>query len=134
VTEAAEVSPWGEIVGPCYTAHSLARALGWAESEVAEAATALTVLEVVTNDGVALYPSFQVHEGRLVGGLGAALQVLSTGARSRWTRANRRPLPWHRARRRRAQTITRCQGRARSLAAVRHGEDQLRLEASYALA
>lgn len=89
MTDAEEVNPWASIVGPCYTARSLARALGWAESEVTEAAATLTVLEVVTSDGVVLYPSFQVHRGRLVEGLGAALQVLSTGTRSRWTWAQR---------------------------------------------
>lgn len=85
MTEAEEVNPWAKIVGPCYTADSLARALGWTESDVEEAARSLDVLELVTDDDAVLYPAFQVHEGRLVDGLGAVLRVLSTGTRSTWT-------------------------------------------------
>ena len=79
------VNPWARIIGPCYTVGSLARALGWTESDVKEAADSLDVLELETDDGVMLYPAFQVHEGQLVEGLGATLRVLSTGTRGRWT-------------------------------------------------
>lgn len=78
-------NPWAEIIGPCYTATSLARALGWTESEVSEAAASLMVLELLTDDGVLLYPAFQVCEGRLVPGLTQVLQVLNTGTKGRWT-------------------------------------------------
>lgn len=79
------VNPWARIIGPCYTVGSLARALGWTESDVKEAADSLDVLELETDDGVMLYPAFQVHEGQLVEGLGATLRVLNTGTRGRWT-------------------------------------------------
>lgn len=62
-----------------------ARALGWTESKVATAAASFIVLELLTDEGVKLYPAFQVHEGFLLEGLGAVLQVLSTGTTSRWT-------------------------------------------------
>ena len=78
-------NPWAEIIGPCYTATSLARTLGWTESEVSTAAASLTVLELLTDDGVLLYPAFQVCEGRLVPGLTQVLQVLNTGTKGRWT-------------------------------------------------
>ncbi|WP_341974013.1 hypothetical protein [Microbacterium sp. LWO13-1.2] len=78
-------NPWAEIIGPCYTAASLARELGWSESDVAEATASLTVLEVKTSDGVLLYPAFQVWNGALVEGLDAVLHILSTGTESRWT-------------------------------------------------
>lgn len=80
-----ETNPWARIIGPCYTSSSLARALGWTEEQVAAAATALEVLEIETDEGVLLYPAFQVWEGELVEGLGAVLRVLSTGTRGRWT-------------------------------------------------
>ncbi|MFJ2543029.1 hypothetical protein [Microbacterium sp. NPDC087589] len=87
-------NPWAEIIGPCYTPASLARALRWTESEVAGAAASLTVLELLTDEGTLLYPAFQVWDGRVVAGLQAVLRVLQTGTTSRWTWAqwlNTRP-------------------------------------------
>lgn len=78
-------SPWAEIIGPCYTTASLARALGWTEADVADAAASLRVLELTTSDDKLLYPAFQVHEGHLVAGLDEVLQVLSTGTQGTWT-------------------------------------------------
>ncbi len=77
--------PWAEIIGPCYTAASLARTLRWTESEVRTAAESLTILELLTDDGVLLYPAFQVWEGGVVPGLEETLHVLSTGTQGRWT-------------------------------------------------
>lgn len=78
-------NPWAEIIGPCYTRASLARALGWTEPDVATAATSLAVLELLTEDGVLLYPACQVWDGHVVEGLAQVLQVLSTGTSGRWT-------------------------------------------------
>lgn len=75
-------APWAEIIGPCYTAASLARTVGWTRSEVVAGAASLTVLELLTDDGVLRYPAFQVRDGRLVPGL---RHVLRTGTTSRWT-------------------------------------------------
>ncbi|MFB4353206.1 hypothetical protein RAC69_08665 [Microbacterium sp. LS_15] len=91
-------NPWAEVIGPCYTRTSLARALGWIEPEVATAATSLTVLELLTEDDVLLYPACQVWDGHVVPGLTEVLQVLSTGTASRWTWAqwlNTRPDDGH---------------------------------------
>lgn len=88
------MNSWAEIIGPCYTRASLARALEWTESEVSAAAAALTVLELLPEDGVRLYPACQVWDGRVVPGLAEVLQVLNTGTASRWTWAqwlNTRP-------------------------------------------
>lgn len=66
----------------------------WTEAEVATAATSLTVLELLTKDGVRPHPAFQFRDGRLVEGLAQVLQVLSTGTRGGWTWAqwlNTRP-------------------------------------------
>lgn len=78
-------NPWAEVIGPCYTRGSLARALGWTEAQVAAAATSLTVLELLTEDGVLLYPAFQVRDAQVLPGLTDVLHVLSTGTSSRWT-------------------------------------------------
>lgn len=78
-------NPWAEIIGPCFTAASLARELGWAESDVAAAAASLAVLQLRTDEDVLYYPAFQVADGRLAEGLDAVLHVLITGTESRWT-------------------------------------------------
>jgi len=91
-------NPWAEVVGPCYTRASLACALGWTEAEVTTEAASLTVLELLTEDGVVLYPACQVWDGRVVPGLAEALAVLQTGTTSRWTWAqwlNTRPDDGH---------------------------------------
>lgn len=85
MTESEKADSWAAIVGPCYTAASLARTLGWTESDVAEAAASLRVLELSTSDDKVLYPAFQVHEGHLVEGINEVLQVLSTGTKGTWT-------------------------------------------------
>ncbi len=72
----------------------MARTIGWAEADVTEAAASLQILELVADDGVVLYPAFQVTDGRIVDGLPRVLEVLSTGIRSTWTWAqwlNTRP-------------------------------------------
>lgn len=58
-------SPWAEIVGPCYTVTSMARTLGWTESEVMQAGRSLHLLALEASDGVTLYPAFQLHDGWL---------------------------------------------------------------------
>lgn len=80
-----ERNPWVDIIGPCDTRTSLARALGWTEDQVAESAVSLRLLELLTDDGVLLYPAFQVDDGQVVAGLTEVLRVLSSGTRSRWT-------------------------------------------------
>ena len=76
---------WAEIVGPCYTAASLARALGWTEPAVTEAADSLSLLELTTDDGVKLYPVFQIWDAKPVGGLADVLRVLRSGVDAPWT-------------------------------------------------
>lgn len=78
-------NPWADIVGPCYTAASLARTLGWTETEVTEAGETLRFLALEADDGVTLYPAFQLHAGRVVDGLSDVLAVLQTGTAGRWT-------------------------------------------------
>lgn len=82
-----EKNPWAEIIGPCYTRASLARALRWTQCRVTEAAASLQVLELLTEDDVLLYPAFQVQDGRVIAGLTEVMQVLSSGTHSRWTLA-----------------------------------------------
>lgn len=78
-------NPWADIVGPCYTASSLARALDWTEAAVIEAADSFTLLRLTTDDGAELYPVFQLWDGKPVGGLADVLRVLRTGVDAPWT-------------------------------------------------
>ncbi len=78
-------SPWSNIVGPCYTTASMARALGWSETEVSQAGDSLRLLKLETDEGVALFPSFQLHDGGVVPGLPEILRVLRTGIDDPWT-------------------------------------------------
>lgn len=85
MTAAPERNPWADIIGPCYTAGSIARTLGWTAGAVTRAASSLELLELDPVDGPVLYPVFQVWDGAPVKGLGQVLRVLSTGTHSRWT-------------------------------------------------
>lgn len=78
-------NPWAEIVGPCYTTASIARALGWTEAKVNEAAASLALLRLTTSDGVDLYPAFQVQDGEPQRDLADVLRVLRTGVDDPWT-------------------------------------------------
>lgn len=76
---------WAEVVGPCYTVTSVARILGWTEAEVLSAGNDLRLLMLTTDDGVDLFPMFQLQDGRIVDGLQDVLRVLATGTTGRWT-------------------------------------------------
>lgn len=78
-------NPWAETVGPCYTMASMARTLGWTETEVLEAGRELRVLMLRTADDVYLFPAFQLHDGKIVEGLQDILLLLQTGTAGRWT-------------------------------------------------
>lgn len=71
-------NPWADIVGPCYTASSLARTLDWTEAAVIEAADSFTLLRLTTDDEVELYPAFQIQDGQPAKGLAEVLRVLSS--------------------------------------------------------
>ncbi len=85
---------WADIVGPCYTAATLARELGWSEDEVADE-TWFTLLPLETREGRLLYPAFQVHEGRLVDGIADVMLALSVGTHDSWTWAQWLNTPVH---------------------------------------
>lgn len=78
-------NPLAEIIGPCYREASLVRLLQWAPEELATAVTAFDVLELVTEDDVRLYPTFQFDDGRPVAHLADVLKVLHSGVDSPWT-------------------------------------------------
>lgn len=80
-----EKNPWTDIVGPCYLDSSLIRLFHWSREELSVAVKALDVLELVTDDGLRLYPAFQFDDGRPVHGLAAVLRVLRAGVNSPWT-------------------------------------------------
>ncbi|MFF7291672.1 hypothetical protein ACFY9N_03980 [Microbacterium sp. NPDC008134] len=78
-------SPWAKAVGPCFTAASIARELGWTDEKVTAADTSLTLLGLDTAEGTRLFPAFQLWNGGPVPGLREVLEVLRTGTESRWT-------------------------------------------------
>ncbi|WP_460800091.1 hypothetical protein [Microbacterium sp. GXF0217] len=80
-----EPNPWARIIGPCYTAASMARTLRWTEAEVVEAGHTLRLLMLLTDDDVYLFPAFQLRDGRVIEGLTNVLRVLQTGTQGRWT-------------------------------------------------
>lgn len=84
-TQAEHTNPWAQIAGPCYTVASMARTLGWTEAEVLEAGNDLRLLMLRTEDGVDLFPSFQIQDGKVVVGLQDVLRVLQTGVNDSWT-------------------------------------------------
>lgn len=85
MNEDRKPNPWAEIVGPCYTVASMARALGRNEAEVIEDGCALRLLMLDTDDDVYLFPAFQLQDGKVVEGLQEVLLVLQTGVNSPWT-------------------------------------------------
>ncbi|MGI0522137.1 hypothetical protein ABY45_16320 [Microbacterium maritypicum] len=78
-------NPWAMIVGPSYTVASMARTLGWTEAEILEAGADLRLLMLRTDDGVDLFPAFQLQDGKVVDGLPQVLRVLQTGVNDPWT-------------------------------------------------
>lgn len=85
MTDEAAPSLWAEIIGPCYTVTTMARTLGWTETEVVEAGESLRLLMLRTEDEVSLFPSFQLIDGKVVQGLTEVLRVLETGTADPWT-------------------------------------------------
>lgn len=79
------LSPWADIVGSCFTVRSFARATGTTEGAVQTAAVELSVLALTTADGVELFPSFQVRNGRVVPHLQPILEALRRGIDDPWT-------------------------------------------------
>ncbi|KSU55010.1 hypothetical protein [Microbacterium enclense] len=79
------LSPWAEIVGPCFTVASFARATGMIEKDVRAAAADLSILALTTLDGVQILPSFQVRDGRIVPRLRPILETLRGGIDDPWT-------------------------------------------------
>lgn len=79
---APEPNPWPAVVGPCYVDESLRRELRVTGVDLIRAAQERRVLQIVTSDGVNVYPAFQVREHQIVPGLEAVLRELETGSRS----------------------------------------------------
>ncbi|MFJ3473456.1 hypothetical protein ACIPJ1_11015 [Microbacterium maritypicum] len=85
MAEEAKPNPWARIIGPCYTLASMARALGWTEAEVVDRGLALQLLMLRSDEGVLLFPAFQLDDGVVVEGLTEVLTTLSGGVVDPWT-------------------------------------------------
>jgi len=71
---------WADVVGPCFTAESLADLLGVTAMEVSDAAEHLNLLSFVTRDGVLVLPEFQFRESTPPAGLRDVLSTLRMAA------------------------------------------------------
>lgn len=78
-------NPWAEIVGPGDTEEPLLLKLRWSTGELAEAVCELRVLQLITSDGMAVHPAFQLRGGRVVECLREVLTVLRSGIDDPWT-------------------------------------------------
>lgn len=85
MTEETKPNPWARIIGPCYTLASMARVLGCTEADVIARGLALQLLMLRSDEGVLLFPAFQVDDGIVVEGLTEVLTTLSGGVVDPWT-------------------------------------------------
>lgn len=81
-------SPWFDAVGPVWTREQLSRRLDVTAGQVASAAAHRRLLELVTSDGHALYPRWQVQAGAVVWGLAELLAILAPPVVDNWTLAS----------------------------------------------
>lgn len=73
-------------LGPAYTTGSMCDLLGIKPEQLKFMVADLTVLQVMTSDGVPAFPSFQVDDdGHLLAGLGDVLCELAGGVEDPWT-------------------------------------------------
>lgn len=82
---AGEMSPWADVVGPCYTVGTLCQVLGVSSRHLSDAGAELRLLRLPTADGVDLFPTFQVRGGQLCPGMASVLAVLRRGIDDPWT-------------------------------------------------
>ncbi|MEW1835945.1 hypothetical protein [Microbacterium sp. NPDC079995] len=79
MTRPPEPNPWPDVIGPCYTDDSLLRELGTQEADITDAAHRLEILQLVTAEGVSVYPAFQVRNHQIMAGLNVVLRELTKG-------------------------------------------------------
>jgi hypothetical protein len=79
------ITPWSDIVGPCYTSGALQREIDRGRGALSKAVSELRALRLETADHQTLYPSFQVRNGALVPGLQDVLVALREGINDPWT-------------------------------------------------
>jgi hypothetical protein len=80
-----EVTPWADIIGPCYTSAGIQRVLSISRSQLSRASRGLQILRLPTDDGPFLYPAFQIADYALIPGLDQVLAILRTGIDDPWT-------------------------------------------------
>lgn len=78
-------NPWFDNVGFCYTGDAIRRVLGLRADELDVARRDLRILALETEDGVMLYPMWQLREGEVINGLHEVLTILRTSVDDPWT-------------------------------------------------
>lgn len=80
-------SKWAAAVGECFTRVSLQRETGLTDEQLTAALQRNHIIELVTSDGVRVYPAWQVNEGKLVHGLTDVITALSAASDDAWEHA-----------------------------------------------
>lgn len=78
---------WDAGIGPLFTRAAVLRRLSIVEPELDRTVERRDVLELVTSDGVRVYPRFQFQGAGVVPGLGDVLRAFGPGTVSHWTLA-----------------------------------------------
>jgi hypothetical protein len=82
-----EPSPWDEVIGAFFSRSSAATRLGVSEKDLDNLVSDDALLEVVTSDGVPLYPAFQFAADHILDGFDQVLAVFDLTAITAWTLA-----------------------------------------------
>lgn len=85
VAREGALSPWADIVGPCYTDASLLQVLPLERDTLSAAVAQLDLLCLRTADGTLLFPAFQVRDDRVCPNLRPVLEILRSGVDDPWT-------------------------------------------------
>jgi hypothetical protein len=85
--QAPVVSPWDELIGPFLRSDGVQARLGISRQAVAAKAARRRLLRVFTSDGVALFPTWQFHDGSVVPGLAEMISLFPERVVDGWTLA-----------------------------------------------
>lgn len=72
-------SPWDEILGPFYTTQRIQQLLGITRQAVTKRVQSGSLVRVMTSEGTALFPVFQIQGGRPLAGLREVVTQLRQG-------------------------------------------------------
>lgn len=83
-TQTGRGGAWAEAVGACFTEASFRRRTGLTKYGLRAAAAENRVLELVTADGIRVYPAFQLRERHLISGISPVICELQRATNDPW--------------------------------------------------